>query len=115
MQKRLERLPRWLSMLIGVLLTALIGYIDFLTGDYSVLTFYAIPVAFVAWTVGRRGALAISVASGVTRFISDSISYSGTGVRYWNSLQDMLFLLMMGLLVAQVRKLIIEDHQKKDR
>lgn len=115
MQKAFRKLPRWLLMLAGLIMVALVGYVDYLTGDYSLLIFYAIPVALEAWFLGRWGALIICVAAGAARFTSDYFSYSGTGIRYWNSLQDMIFLLLVGMLIATVQELIAEDRTKLDR
>jgi hypothetical protein len=84
------------------------------TGDYSLLIFYAVPVAIEAWYVGRWGAVVTSAASGVARLISDNISYSASTVRYWNSLQDMIFLLMVGLLVVMLKKLMTDDQSPMD-
>lgn len=114
MQRAIGKLPTWLILLTGLMAVVVIGFLDYLTGDYSMLIFYAIPVAFEAWFVGRWGAILISCASGLARLISDQISYSASGVRYWNSLQDMLFLLMIGLLVVLVKKLMAEDQQPMD-
>ncbi len=115
MQKTFRKLPPWLIMLIGFIMVVLLGYVDYLTGDYSLLIFYAVPVAIEAWLLGRWGALCICVAAGAARFVSDYFSYSDTGIRYWNSLQDMAFLLIVGLLIATVKKLIAEDQEKLDR
>jgi hypothetical protein len=115
MQNTIEKLPAWLLMLIGLIMVALLGFIDYLTGDYSLLIFYAIPVALEAWFLGRWGATVISFAAGAARFISDYISYSGTSIRYWNSLQDMIFLLMVGLLIATVKNLLAADQRKIDK
>lgn len=95
-------------------MVAIIGYLDYLSGDYSMLIFYAIPVALVAWFVGRWGAALISLLSGVGRFISDYFSYSISSVRYWNSLQDMIFLLLMGMLIATVHSLVSMEQKKGD-
>jgi K+-sensing histidine kinase KdpD len=113
-QKSLQKLPKWLLLLIGLAMVAIIGFLDYLSGDYSMLIFYAIPVAFVAWFVGRWGAALTSVCSGVGRFISDYFSYSTESVRYWNSLQDMIFLLLMGMLIATVHSLINMEQKKTD-
>ena len=56
----------------------------------------------------------LSVAAGVARCVSDYYSYTGSAFRYWNSLQDMAFLLMMGLLIAQVRNLLAQDDGHQD-
>ena len=114
MQKAVAKLPTWLMLVVGLMAVVVVGVLDYVTGDYSLLIFYAIPVAIEAWFVGRWGAIAISVASGVARLISDRISYSASTVRYWNSLQDMAFLLMVGMLVVLIRRLMKEDQTPMD-
>jgi hypothetical protein len=103
-------------MVTSLVAVVLLGVVDFVTGDYSVLIFYAIPVALVGWCVGRGGAVLISLASGLARWLSDYMSYTsyGTPMRYWNSLQDMIFLVMVGLLIALVRTLMIDEQNRPD-
>jgi hypothetical protein len=114
LSKVIKTPPVWLLMLVGFLLVAALGCLDYWTGDYSLLIFYAVPVALEAWYLGRLGAVVISLAAGVARGVSDYYSYTGSDFRYWNSLQDMAFLLMMGLLIAQVRQLLAQDDGHQD-
>jgi len=115
LQKALQKLPAWLLMLVGFMVVAFLGYLDYLTGDYSLLIFYAVPVALEAWFLGRWGALVISLFAGLARFIADYLSYAGTSFRYWNSLQDMAFLLLVGLLIATVKQLLVEEEKQWDK
>ena len=39
MQSALEKLPAWLLIIAGFLMVALLGWIDYLTGDYSMLIY----------------------------------------------------------------------------
>ena len=117
MRKRLNKfkgLPVWLSVLIELLLVVLIGYIDYITGDYSVLIFYAIPIGLAAWSLGDTGAIIFSVLAGCARYLSDVNSYANGKIRYWNSIEDMLFLLILGLLVSAVKRLLDEERKKED-
>ena len=107
----LSGMPVWLLVLIELLLVAAVGYVDYLTGDYSVLIFYAIPLALAAWSHGDWGAILISVASGCARYISDFCSYSNSNVRYFNSISDMLFLIIIGLMISVLKRLIAEDKR----
>lgn len=116
MHKRLntfKKLPLWLAIIIQLLLIALIGYVDLLTGDYSILIFYAIPIGLAAWSQGDWGAVSMAGVSGYARYLSDVNSYSSGKVRYWNSMEDMLFLLILGLLVSAVKRLIDEEKREK--
>jgi hypothetical protein len=115
MQNAIEKLPAWLLMLAGLIAVVLLGIVDYLTGDYSLLIFYAVPIAFEAWFLGRWGAIVISLIAGLARLVSDYFSYSGTNFRYWNSLQDMAFLLMVGLLIATLKKLLADEQKRWDK
>jgi len=108
---RFKKLPGWLSFLIEVLLVALIGYVDYLTGDYSILMFYAIPIGLAAWSMGDWGAVVMAAASGYARYISDDHSYSSSKVIYWNTAEDILFLLIVGLLISAVKRLLEEEKK----
>lgn len=112
MQNAIEKLPSWLLLLTGFVIVLGLGYLDFLTGDYSLLIFYAIPIGLEAWFLGRWGAALTSLAAGSARLISDYYSYAQGRFRVWNSLQDMLFLFMIGLLVAMVKKLLSEEERR---
>lgn len=103
--------PKWLLLLFGYIVVAALGYIDYLTGDYSILIFYLVPIFVVAWYVGGRGAALVSLAAGLARIVSDYYSYSGALI-YWDSLLDMGFLLMAGLLIALLKRLLVEEQSR---
>lgn len=103
MQRFIDSLPRWAVPLSGLVLVVGIGYVDFITGDYSLLIFYLVPLAFVSWYDGKWGGGAIAVASGIARFLSDSFLYRDVFLHYWNSLQDLLFFFFAAILIALLR------------
>jgi hypothetical protein len=112
MIKLLEGFPGWLLLLFGHILVAALGYIDYLTGDYSILIFYLVPIVIIAWFQGGRGAVLISLAAGLARLVSDYCSYYGTALMYWDSLMDMVFLLMAGLVIALLKRLLADDQSR---
>jgi len=105
----IKGMPLWRLALIELLLVAAIGLVDYLTGDYSILIFYVIPVALAVWLHGELGAIAISAAACFARYISDCFSYSNSTVNYSNSINDLLFLLMIGFVLSATKRLISED------
>lgn len=111
----LKEMPAWCLVLIGLSLVAAIGYIDYLTEDYSLLVFYAIPVGLISWFLGDKGALIISLAAGFARYISDYYSYSHNNFRYWTSIEDMIFLLIAGLVLSAVKRLLDQEKSEKCR
>ena len=111
--KLIKGMPLWRLALIELLLVAVIGYVDYLTGDYSILIFYVIPVALAVWFHGELGAIIISVAACYARYISDYYSYSNSNASYSNSISDLLFLLIVGLIMSALKRLIDEDKSDK--
>ena len=107
---KLESLPKWLLLLGSFLLVLLVGYVDYRTGDYSILIFYIPPVSLAAWYSGRWSGVAIAAASGCARFLSDAVLYSGSQLEHWNphlhswnSIEETLFLVIVGVLVTSLR------------
>ena len=111
--KILKEMPAWFLVLIGLSLVAAIGYFDYLTEDYSLLIFYTIPVGLIAWLLGDKGAVIISLASGFARYISDYYSYSPSNFRYRTSIEDMLFLLIAGLVLSAIKRLLDQEKREK--
>ena len=106
----LARQPQWRILLVGLILVAVIGYVDFLTGDYSILIFYLMPVSMVAWFSGRWSGAAIGICSGCARFVSD-YSLAGASPRlYWNSFEDTFFLLVVALVINLLRTALEQDN-----
>ena len=100
----LERQPKWLIYIFGLVGIAFVGFIDYLTGDYSILIFYLGPVALATWFVGpwRGGSLAI--LSGIARLNADYAIFTNKKLLYWNSLEDTVFLVISSVLIALLRK-----------
>lgn len=105
-----ERLPALRAITvyaINILLLVILGWLDYLTGDYSLIIFYLVPVSLAAWFVNRWSGVLFCVLSFVTRLIADaavlSFSFAYTPLHCWNIFSEFLFLLIMGLLVSTLR------------
>ena len=109
----IKRMPLWRLALIELLLVAAIGFVDYLTGDYSIIIFYVVPVALAVWLHGELGAIILSAAACYARYISDHFSYSNSNVSYSNSINDLLFLLIISLVLSALKRLIREDKSDK--
>ncbi len=101
--KFMDRQPKWLIVVAGLLLVILIGIIDYLTGDYSLLIFYLMPISLVSWFAGHRAGLVIAFLSGCARFTSDFALAVNIRHLYWNSLEEGMFLLIVALLISLLR------------
>lgn len=109
MRKVLSLLPPWLMVLAGILLVMVIGLIDCLTGDYSILIFYLVPIGLVSWYTSRNWGLIMAVASGLARFVSDYSGYTVTSRMYWNCMEETLFLLVVAVLISIIKRQLITD------
>ena len=93
---------------ISLMLLAMLGWIDYLTGDYSMIVFYLIPVSLVAWFVTWYSGLFFCLLALMTRLIADQVSSSfslnNAKLHYWNLFIEFLFLLIMSLLFSALRK-----------
>jgi diguanylate cyclase (GGDEF)-like protein len=93
---------------ISLTLLALLAWIDYMTGDYSLIIFYLIPVSMVAWFVNRPSGMLFCLLAVATRFAvneaSSSLSHQNTALHYWNEGIELLFLLIMSLLFSALRQ-----------
>ncbi len=107
----MKKQPKWLIAAIGMVLVGVIGGIDFLTGDYSILIFYLIPVSLVSWFAGRWAGATTAIASGCARFISDYALAINPRHLYWNSIEDMVFLVIVAFLISLLRTALERDNE----
>ena len=87
--QRLRGIPRPVSVLIGLALVALVGFLDFLTpAEISFSIFYLIPVSFAALAAGRLVAFPICFLCAIVWLRADLYSgahYSHWLTPYWNA------------------------------
>jgi signal transduction histidine kinase len=107
-----ERRSKPFSAFICVLLVAVIGVIDYLTG-YAILfsAFYLIPVALSAWYVGRTFAVVVSVLSAAIWIVGDYAAgavYPNLLVPIWNGLIELTVYFVVVKILTSLRKLHAE-------
>ncbi len=107
----IDRLPKWLMLVLGVIAVALIGYVDYLTGDYSLLIFYLFPIALVSWFVGCWRGMLVAVLSGLARFVADYTVVTNIRLLYWNSIEDTIFLMVVAFLIFILRKALSSSQK----
>jgi len=95
----LKKQPKWLLFIIGLFLIAFLGYIDYITGEYSILVFYLIPIALVVWYVGCLEGIMIAVFSGFARYLNEYVFIKKLSLLYWNSIEDLVILVLAAFLL----------------
>lgn len=88
-------------------LLLILGCLDVVTGDYSLIVFYLIPVSLSAWFVGKRSGLMFCLLAIVVRVVADEWSrpyiFTHSVLHYWNELIEFLFLIIMSLLFSALK------------
>lgn len=94
-------------------LLMLLGWLDYVTGDYSLIIFYLIPVSLAGWFIGYKTGVLFCFLSFMTRFLVDfflSPSLQRSSLHNWNLFIEFLFLLIMSLLFSVLRNKL--DNEK---
>ena len=99
---------------VSFLVLSFLGYIDYKSGDYSLIVFYLVPVSLVAWFVSRPAGLAFCVLTLLTRFAADQSSslfvlHRSASLHYWNMVIEFLFLLIMSVLFSTLRSTLEKE------
>jgi signal transduction histidine kinase len=106
---RLERSSRSSLVLAGLVVLALIGIVDYLTGyEMFFSVFYLLEVSLAAWYVGRGVGLIMSVLSVVVWIGGDLAAgarYSSELVPIWNAVILMAFYFIVVWLLTSLRSL----------
>lgn len=105
-------------VLVGVLLLALIGLIDAVTGAFAVAVFYLVPIGLVTYARGRWVGtimaataacawMAVELGTGVTSW--------DQAVTYWNWLSRCYVYEAIVILVAPMRDVVRWEREVADR
>jgi signal transduction histidine kinase len=107
--KRLEQMPKPLIMVASLLLVAIIGTVDWVTGfELSFSVFYLIPVALAVWLVGDSFGIIVSVLSVAVWVAGDMTAgarYSRPFVPVWNAMITVAFLIVVVGILTSLRRL----------
>ena len=116
--KYLDRIPKILIPVIGLILVILIGIIDYLTGNEIAFTLlYLLPISFVAWFDKRNIAVMMSILSAAAWIWADIAAgsiYSHPFIPVWNTFIVLAFFLITVFSLAEIKKLL-ENEQKSAR
>ncbi|WP_224983600.1 hypothetical protein [Geomonas agri] len=108
MRKVLNTGQGWVTT--GYIAVVALGYVDYLTGDYSLLLFYLAPVSLVSWQGGARGAILVSLFAGLARYLSDYYSHSALTFKSLQSLEDTALIVAVAFLVLVMKKMMTESR-----
>lgn len=101
-------------VILGLLLMALIGLVDAITGSFAVGVFYLVPIGLVTYArgrwVGTLMAAAAAIAWGGVE-IAQHITAWEESVTYWNFLSRFYVYEAIVLLVAPMRDVVLRERE----
>lgn len=96
-------------VLVGLLLQALIGLVDAVTGNFAVAIFYLVPVGLVTYARGRWVGT-IMAATAATAFLSvdlgTGVTHFEEAVTYWNWLTRFYVYEAVVILIGPMRDVV---------
>lgn len=101
-------------ILLGLLLLALIGLVDAVTGSFDVSVFYLVPVGLVTFARGRwMGALMAGVATlarGAAE-VARGVQSLDSPVTYWSAITRFYVFMAVVLLIGPVRDALVAQRE----
>jgi diguanylate cyclase (GGDEF)-like protein len=113
--KFLDRKGTTFNIVAGLSCTALLGVVDYYSDicfrvDYTLVLFYLLPVAFVAWFAGRKAALALALVCTATKLSVQVFFPEPLSLLIWKNATAFAFFLVVGILLAKIRKLLDQER-----
>lgn len=107
LSKHIRRLPQWALFLLSLLFSLLLGYLDHVAGEYSLVVFYLAPISLAAWFLRRRCSLTIAAICALESFLSNIGTEAGSfdlgSFKTWNSFTQMFILFLAGYLLFRLK------------
>lgn len=101
---RLLSLPKAAVVVLALIIMALIGSLDHVTGrDFGLSAFYLLPICWGAWKAGRPVGLILAATGTVIWLVADLTTgfvYVHPLTPYWNALMLFLFFLVVVCLLS---------------
>jgi hypothetical protein len=103
----LRKQRQWTILVPCLILTAIIGFLDFITGyELDLSLFYLVPLCLVTWYTGKNFGIIIALVSAVVWLCADiqaGHSYSHPAVSLWNGAIIFGFFLMTVIILSKLK------------
>ena len=102
------------ALYAGLLLVALVGYLDYLTGFEISLSFlYLVPISLATWYVDRRAGYLVTFISISTWMLSNwgaGETYTQEIIRYWNAFTRLLVFILIIWLLQEFKRALAHER-----
>jgi two-component sensor histidine kinase len=112
------RISRVAATALAVAFVAVIGWFDYVTGDFSLAVFYLAPVALATWYAGRTSGWFIGLLSSAAWFLADQplSQADGEPLRpYWNAAMLALIYGILAHLLSALHRTQAELQERVER
>jgi diguanylate cyclase (GGDEF)-like protein len=111
----LAQRPVWFRIPLKVLMVALIGYVDQVTGPEIALSiFYLLPVATTAWIDGEVAGAFVSLVCGVVWLVADLTAgheYAEPWIPYWNMTVRIGFFAIISTILSRLHLSLLKEQE----
>jgi hypothetical protein len=118
LESTLGRFSPAFVVLVGLLLLALIGLVDAVTGTFAVAVFYLVPVGLVTYARGRWvGTIMAATAASAWMAVElgTGVTTLDQAVTYWNWLSRFYVYEAIVILIAPMRDVVQWEREVADR
>jgi two-component sensor histidine kinase len=112
------RISRAAATTLAVALVAVIGWFDYVTGNFSLALFYLVPVSLATWYAGRVSGWLIGLLSAAAWLIGDlapSHPYTHPLIPYWNAVMPALIYGVIVQLLSALQRTQAELEERVER
>ena len=112
----LNRQSRAFHLVAGVVCTALLGGLDYFSGEMLTLSIiYLVPVSFAAWFGGRLTGIVISLVAAVTWLVANyhagATAYEPFLLKLWNCITALGFFVVVAVLLDKLRQMLDNERE----
>ena len=113
-----NRISRAAATIVAVVLVAVIGWFDYVTGNFSLALFYLVPVSLATWYAGRVSGWLIGLLSATAWLVCDlatSQPYGQPLAPYWNAAMPALIYGVVVQLLSALQRTQAELEERVER
>lgn len=112
----IEKQPRDLLFITSIILTCLVGFVDYAMGTYvGMEIFYLLPISFVSWFIGRKAGILMSVLSTGTLAMADALAFHRHYVvEIWNPAAHFVMFAAFAYLLSEIKHALHEISEGKN-
>jgi hypothetical protein len=107
----MKKYIRWI-FLAGIVLIVLLGYIDYLTGDYSMNMFYLVVIFAVTFFTNKYYGIVCATEAVMAEAMADYYVHKGfvfEMIYYWNWMSDLVIFVGLCIATSFVKRIVERD------